>query len=329
MIHTATLTTAISEKEYNFLLKSTKRNTGKIYTLSQIGITSIKPIKIINDYEYYFCEIIINLNRIANNGKRTNAPFMENSESLKRLYENFSKYISRLLPYRQNINCWTVKRIDYTIDIKTPYCTEYISLLQKGNRPKKLQIDSKDKHKKEIDKRHYSGSVRFTCKSYTINIYDKFKERTDKGTPKEIANESKNILRIEIQCKSSKIAYISKKYGLYGQTIQNLTQLISEQSTMFLRALKAIEGGGYYYKLDTAIKRVKESTKKETIKNELITLLQSINNFRSVVTAGAKYNNKLQFNRLLLHLRELDINPVTIPKRWKVYTLPPLLKLIE
>ncbi len=328
MIHTAELTTAITQKEYNFLQKLTKDKTGKIYTLSQKGITRIVPIKTTRDFEYFSCKIVINLNRIANHGERTAAPFTESEENLKRLYDNFKEFMGKLLPYRADINCWTVQRIDYTRDIKTPYCAEYIELLQRGNKPSRLRIDSKDTHKKEIDKKHYKGSVRYRCKGYTVNIYDKYKERIDKNITREIAEESKNILRIEIQCNPSKIDYISKKNGIYGQTIESLAYLQAEQENMIKRAIKAIEGSGDYYTLKGAIDKVEKSTKKTTTKSDMTRLLQIVNQYRSVRKARANFRDIERFNRLIEHLQELNINPVTIPKAWGIKTLSPVLEII-
>ncbi len=330
MIHTAELITQITPKEYEHLRKRKSSKIGILFDLSQKGITRIEPMKIERDFTYYFCKIIINLNRIANNGERTTALFSESNESLKKLYENFNEFMGALLPYRANLNFWKVTRIDYTIDIHTPYCKEYIELLQRGRKPPRLSISGRKTHKASGGDEHYAGSVRFSCGSYTINIYDKEKERINQKAPQKIIEETKDILRVEIQCKSPKIDYISKKNGLPSKpTIETLTSLQDEQENMFKKAVKSIEGGGTYYTLKMAVKAVEESKKQAHIKYDMVLLLEFVSTCRNLQGARANYKDKNNYERALKHLRDIGVNPVTIPKRWGIESLPAIGELLK
>ncbi len=327
MLHTAELTKLITFKELLYLRALSKDGKGNIYTLADKGITRIST-NAIAPVIYQTCTVVMNLARVANNGKRTTALYEPTQENNEKLRANFKEFMGKLLPYNADLDKWQTRRLDYTKDIKTPYCSKYIKLLQRGDKPKLLTIDSKDTHKKEADKRHYNGSVRYSCKSYTINIYDKYKERIDKRTPKEIAEESRYILRVEMQCGKEKLSYIKRKNELSTFGLQGLTTLYGEEVNMMKKALIAIEGGGTYYTLNKAIKLVKQSEKATNIKSELITLLKFVNSWRSVRVARIRYRNDKKFNALLSHLRELNINPVTIPKGWGVSSLPSIMEMI-
>lgn len=94
----------------------------------------------------------------------------------------------------QRGNAFSINRIDYAIDIKTEYASEYIRLLKKGYQPPKL-LDS-----------GYSTNLYYTNKSSrtkllrTINCYDKSRAAQAKGNQAE-----KNLLRFEVQLGKTQI----------------------------------------------------------------------------------------------------------------------------
>lgn len=334
MIHTAELITKIDYENYYNLLQQEKRkidNNKNIYlhNLNNVGITRIHAFtqKIENGY-IYWCEIIVNLNRVCNNGKPTPMPFVVNRLNIEKLKINFCKFIKQLLPNRANILAWSVQRIDYTLDIKTPYVKEYIQLLQRGDKPRQCYIDNNTQHKSEMEKTHYKGSVRYKNKSVTLNIYDKYKERQKENYSGTLLQECKDILRIEIQCFKNKAIRIKRKFNRnsYGFKAYLLSE--EEQKSIFKYYLSCICGKNTYFEYIRAVKKVEDSNFRATTKQTLILLLKSVSEHKSVWKTKV-YIGKEKYYNILSKLQKIDINPVTIPRRWNIKQLKNIYHLIE
>ncbi len=164
-------------------------------------------------------------------------------------------------------------------------------------------------------RRQFEGSFYLFSESVAINFYNKESERLKQDFN---ADEAKNILRLEVQCKSLKINTLKVKNEFNDKYLKNY--LDKELS------YKQIEhyynntiGGGDYYKLQEAILIVQASDYTKKTKNKLIEALKAINKHRSIWKARekSKYSSS-SFNRQLEKIRDLNINPVTIPCRWKI-----------
>lgn len=332
MIHTATILTLLTREEYctlkdNPQAKISPTNEVFLYTVRDYGISRLHAYcKKIDDYHFYYCEAKINLNRITNNGEQTPHPFIVNERNKKLLQENFYRFIFPLLPNKANINSWSVERIDYTIDITTPHVKEYIALLQRGGKPPKTRIDSpkgedgKEQHRSENDKTHYKNSVRYANESCLLQIYDKFEERKQiDGYPVEMLERCKNILRIELQCFYRKTRTIKRRYAIRGISICSFMLSEIDQKNIFTFYLRNICGYGDYMELTAAVNTVKESRLTGKRKEEIIALLTEINTTKNVRKIKAKYRERLE--PILRSLRSLNINPVTIPRRFNIKKL--------
>ena len=335
MIHTAELITKIKYNDYHFLLqqKNVKIDNFQnvyLHALNCIGITTIQayPQKIENGY-IFWCKIIINLNRVANSGKQTPFPFVVNDNNIYKLKENFSKFVKELLPHHSNIFYWSVQRIDYTIDIKTPNVKEYIKLLQRGDKPPFYKIDNEKQHKKEIDKTHYPNGVRYKNKSATINIYDKYEERKEKAKYKgELLEKCKDILRLEIQCFKRKTITLKRKFKNKENGLKIFLISEEQQRKLFKYYLSHICGKANYYEYAKALKRIEESNLHDKTKKALKEILLAVAKTKSVwktklILKPQKYRNYFQ------KLEKLNINPATIPRRWGKTELINIYRLIE
>lgn len=333
MIHTTELIKQIKYEEYYLLLQqnNVKIDNNKniyLYSLANKGITRIKayPQQIDNGY-IYWCNIIVNLNRVAKNGKQTPFPLCVNEKNIDNLKQNFENFIKPLLANHSNIFDWIVQRIDYTIDIQTTNVKEYIQLLQRGDKPYHYQIDNEKQHKKEIDKTHYPNSVRYKSKSATINIYNKYEERKSQKYDGIILENCKNILRLEIQCFKRKAIYLKQKYN---KSISGLRAfLISEeqQKAIFKYYISRICGKANYYEYTKAIKRIEESNLHQKTKYILKRLLQEISIHKSVWKAKLLLKPK-NYSEYFNKLEKLNINPTTIPRRWAKNSMLNIYRLI-
>ena len=324
MIHTLTIKhKIISPKEFDEIYKSLEKITGKKLkkvnkgtyitgALKDKGFTHIELIskKIDGKYRYNYMQIKLILNPVKLlKINKLKVIEEDHVEELKKIFDEEIKRIHISLP---GLDYWTVDRIDYAININTPYVKEYIKLFQRVDRPKGFEelYCSKSKTRKQLE-----GSFYLFNDSVAINFYDKESERAKQDFS---ADGAKNLLRLEVQCKSLKINTLKTKNRFRGKCLKNyLSKDIS---------CKQIEhyynntiGGGDYYKLTEAILKVQESNYTNGTKNKLIETLRAINKHRSIWKAREKSKYSVsRFNRHLKKIRDLNINPVTIPTQENV-----------
>lgn len=321
MIHTAHIFTQLKNAEYRRLLRLagariTSDGEVRFNNLTEKGIRSIRAYQQRGDpLVFYWCELVINLNRVAMGGKQTPHPYIATEENKSKLKEHFREFINELLPARTDLSRWNVKRIDYTFDIKIPNVKEYIALLQRGDKPFGMHIDNSEQHKSEMEKTHYKNSVRYKNKSCTVNIYDKFEERKQIAAyPPPLLEECRDILRVEIQCRSRKVQSIGKNIG--GKRFFDYLLSEDRQRAIVGYYLSRIGGKGNYYTLKEACEIVEKSHCPRLSKKQTEKFLTTANRYKSVWKTKALYR-KESASKILARLRRLNINPVTIPRRWK------------
>lgn len=234
---------------------------------------------------------------------------------------------------------WKVNRLDYTINIHTPNVEEYIKLFQKADKPSSKAdfrgVINKRKKEKQLD-----GSFYLKSKSININFYNKLDQTRKKlanqkiALPPRLAQELSDILRFEVQCKSAKLSNLKHKYGF---KTKNFPRFYSKDIALdtILDYYDETIGLGNYYKLSKARKIIDASSHGTRLKNSLKDTLTHIATKRSVWRARQTAENEINikpvtFNEHLQYIRELGINPVTIPKSWTIDELPNLRnKIIE
>lgn len=324
MLHTLTIKhKIISPKDFNAIYKSLEKITGEkprkvnegnyiTGALKSIGFTNIQLTskKINSKYKYNFMQIKIILNPVKLL-KINKLKVLEEDhvEEVKKIFAEEIKKIHNSLP---KLDYWTVDRIDYAVNINTPYVKEYIKLFQRADKPKGFEelYCNKSKVRKQME-----GSFYLFSDSVAINFYNKEDERLKQDLN---ADGAKNLLRLEIQCKSLKINTLKVKNRFDSKCLKNyISKDISLQQLEYY--YNNTIGGGDYYKLTEAILKVQESNYTCGTKKKLTETLKAINKHRSIWKArkNSKYSVS-SFNRQLEKLRDLNINPVTIPCRWKV-----------
>lgn len=339
MTHTAELHTEITHEEHRALLeRKDKRwerdSDGKLHChiriLEPYGITDIKPKKTKkrSGYPYYYCIVIINLQRIVNNGERTIETY-HNERDFEHLSINFSRFISSVLPLRADLNEWSLQRIDYNIDLRlTPKEAEqYITLLQRGDKnhswhihefadEEKNRKESKHGHRK---KRHPTGSVLFDNKQYSVNIYNKYLERLKVQKERGITDTaelkaSEGVLRIEIQVKKNKLNTIKKniKIDFDGKPVEYFARY-DVAIPVIMKALEDIAGRADYSTFERAKKRIFSGVKTKRTQTAIIDFLGLVTHTKSLWRAKELYRGEIKTETILEHLKRLNINPVTIP----------------
>ena len=224
MVHTFMISHRIlSPKVFNEIYKELEEITGvkpqkikDVYVteaLKEKGFTYIilTNKKIDSKYKYNFMQITIIMNPVKLLERSELGVLKEDQlEELNYIFNSEIKQIHHSLP---RLDYWIAKRIDYAVNISTPYVKEYIKLFRRGDKPKGFKeysrIDSNGEEK---------GGLYLFNGSITVNFYDKEDERMFNGFNKEGA---KNLLRLEIQCKTSKTNTIKTKYEFDSKHIEN------------------------------------------------------------------------------------------------------------
>lgn len=324
MIHTWTIAyRVISPKTFDEIYKGLEIITGakprKVQegcyvteALKEEGFTYIKLTskKVDGRYKYNFMQMTIIMNPVKLiRRNKLEVIKMDLLEEVKKIFAEKVKKIHTSLP---RLDYWTINRIDYAVNINTPYVEEYIKLFQRGDKPTNFKelYCSKSKTRKQLD-----GSFYLFNDSVTINFYNKENERLSQNFNKDGA---KDLLRLEIQCKKPKTNTLKAKNKFDSRHLEHyLSQEISYQQLEYYYN-KTI-GTGDYYKLSEAIRIVQESNYTSKTKEKLTEVLRAVSRYRSIWKAReeSQYNSSC-FNRYLKQIRVLGINPVTIPKGWKI-----------
>lgn len=327
MIHTLTITHQIlSPKTFDEIYKGLEIITGekprkiangvyKVESLKEFGFTYIKLSSQKRDvkYRYNFMQITVRINPLKLiERNKLEVLKQEDIEEVKKIFAEEVQRIHNSLP---RLEYWIINRIDYAININTPYVEEYIKLFQRADKPRNFKelYCSKSKTRKQLD-----GSFYLISQSVNINFYNKEHERLSQNFNKD---EAKDLLRLEVQCKKPKTNTLKVKYEFDSRHLEHyLSKEISYQQLEYYYN-KTI-GVGDYYKLSDAIKKVRNSNYTSKTKEKLINVLRAVNKCRSIWKAReeSQYNSSY-FNRYLKQIRALGINPVTIPKRWSIEKL--------
>jgi hypothetical protein len=312
----------ISKREgVNFYPKDgSNKNTYVTNALKDKGFTEISLTKTKTDakYKYPQKKLEIQLNPTKLLGR--DIIELTKEEDLAEVEKRFNEIIEEIHLDLNTFMFWTLKRIDYAVNISTPHVEEYIKLFQRAGKPYRFDMiyDNTSKCRK-----HKEGSFYLRSKSVRINFYDKANERLN-NTGKEVES-SKDILRFEVQLLKSKTDAMKYSYKFELKELHNFLseEVSTEQLSIYYN--RAI-GQGNYYKLDKAIKKINESDHTQGTKEKLIQVLKEVNAARSIWKArdnNSKYS-KDSFNRhlrLLRNLGEEGINPVTIPRDWDINEL--------
>lgn len=218
---------------------------------------------------------------------------------------------------------WLVKRIDFAVDVRTPYVADYVRLADKGDHPAKYRDQAQGK----------VGSCYWGCASTRGSIYDKALQMRNAGREEALIQRAHNLLRIEVQCKSPKVGYMRNKYEIASRELRHFfnPELAKD---ILQRYCQRVFKTGSYRKMAAAqaqMRRLSVSVRRQTA---CLNVLRAIAQTRSVREgrrqldqSGLTIKNqrppirlslsKDAFSRNCRLLAQMDINPVTIPREWE------------
>ena len=242
--------------------------------------------------------------------------------------DRFNNLINGLLPTLPPFECWSVNRIDYCVNVHTPYVEEYLRLMKKGDR-----FHMKDWYNR--NNRNYSqqeGSLYLVStakkknRGVTINFYDKYDEMVNSideiSKLSDDENEEmefpKDILRLEVQCHKIKTEHLRKKYKMPRKTIKYfLDPYITHE--LISSYIKRIAGTADYQRRSVALDMIYQTSCRQATKEKLKQIIMdvgrqhnSVAKVREKRTGYSCYMKRDEFNRLIRTLQQHNINPVTI-----------------
>jgi len=263
-------------------------------------------------------------------GRRTIDVFDCSNESVARLETTLDKTIDIVCSVLPQSYRWSVGRIDYSMNLTSKYVKECVALAKKGKDPYRYN-----------DHVNKTGSSYRMSKSVVLNYYDKYDHISKKidadSLDAHLLEEAQNIYRIEVQCLNyNKLKHIRKKFDLPKETnvYHYLRSDIAEWA--LLSYYDKVIGRADYYSLDKAIKTVESTVwgtrKKENIKNwiRLIAQARSVSKAREQFVGGATLartgtvvkGSVNTFRNYEMACKDIEVNPVTIPRDWGINYIP-------
>lgn len=211
----------------------------------------------------------------------------------------------------------TLIRLDFRFDAVVPL---------KEHRELLLKLYKKTAEKYGFKRKYdlYETSIYFNSESVKIICYDKEAERKAKG--EDIRPYEENVLRFEVCLLNRHLNYMKKTYGL-EKCLESYMN--NEFWTKYMKGnICPIFFKGNYYKINTATKIIEESNFKDRDKKKLRNFLcdvskHGIHGVKRLMVKDSKgilkpKYSKYLFSKYIRMLEELNINPILIPKNYKV-----------
>lgn len=257
---------------------------------------------------------------------------------IKEISENiptFFQYILSRVDYCINFD---LRELGYDCDVE-----QIMKLIERGDIPhhyKKFQQYCPVSHRMK----NPDGSVYLKSGSVTINCYEKHHQLQQCAPDNLCMDNSKYVIRFEIQCKLPKIRGLRKLIDTNMSYAEQNEQpelynsrmtcgLLSDKICKYVVLnyfLKVIKNGDYYT-LQKAIDIIERQDYCTSKQERLITTLKLVNECRGIYKAKQRLNGRqlYEFDRSLRELALIDINPVTIPREWGIKCMPGLMRAYE
>ncbi len=332
--------------------KDPNKIIGWIYTyINGKGIRWVlNSIKVNHELTIYVVIAIITPKVLIEN----NYIAVANAADLEQVEYLFNQEAEKISPILKEFGLCSMNRADpgLTIDLEElnyPCSPEQLMILiKRGDIPKhfveRIKYDDKA-HRKEADKySHYLKN-----KSVVVNYYWKY-PKIDEKHPEFVNKENfRNVIRLETQCMYRKLYSISKslnRNSRYCKSYDDISvdellemtenhirnplvpidvMLSDDVSSNIIRSYfnKVIRQGDYLT-LDAARWMVETHNFRRDKEERMIFALELINECRGIAKAKKKLHGEevKEFKRSLNDLDAILVNPVTIPREWKIDYIP-------
>ena len=232
----------------------------------------------------------------------------ENYLAVESAFNEFWRDIigSETLPEFMWFENWKISRIDYAFQFRMPYLQTYLNLLQRG------------RVEKYFTEHEYATGVYATANTVNLNFYDKQTQLQSKSYLKASDIESaKNLLRLEVQCKSDYLQKLKRKFKLDSTSVRDFWDANIAEHILRYR-IKMLVGAQDFYRLDAAERKLKLQGGNNAF--ILCSLLRDIAQVQNAQSAKENFCRKHsgispdKYKKLLHKLRKkFRINSLTFP----------------
>ncbi len=295
------------------------------------GIQKVTLVRNPSQLGYFYLVVVVNLEALYRQAITVESFSSFTSERLQRCSQEFERIMAeysgmRLRPLVE----WSVRRVDYAIDLRYPGLVPlHVSLMKQGRIPRGMEM-----------RRSYEGSYYLESpnEDVTINFYDKAAQLRHERTlcnNDRLLLEAEGLLRLEVQCQGRKLSHLGdlvrrRSLLYYGRTIRTFLHEELANAVVqdyFYRAV------GYhdYYTFSAAAAMLDEQRGRKDMKQRIVHFLQQVRMTGSVSAAIDAYRkgimpdgttaiiygpeSSLQ-NILHEYLPRYGLNPVLLPEEW-------------
>lgn len=244
-------------------------------------------------------------------------------EVMKEHFNITQEYIDKLDDYI------LLTRVDYKRDYRYRDLQEYSLIREIVDRVATRSI-VRDNYKFDVledtESKYMIAYKSSSNKTVEFVIYNKDKEQLNKYRQKKISLEqykqNTNLIRFEVKIKNAKLNSLKHRDGTTKEICNYKNKDTADE--LFTYYAKQVYFTQPFYRIDIALKKVKESDERKDMKDNLCNVLSSINKIgytatRKIYGKTKKEDGKpnySKFNRYINKLRELKINPLTFSETW-------------
>ena len=213
-----------------------------------------------------------------------------------------------ILPY---LNEWRVTRLDYAVDLNTPFVNTYIDLFKIGFIPRGF-----------FAPKNYATSYYLISDNSTINFYNKIEQvkakhnYTNEYIENEIGFMPDGILRLEIQCKSGCLAYLRRKYKIGNLTLKPLWNPVIA-ADVIKQKISSIIGQEDFFTFEHCMRVLQSKFKRNGFRScaDIVCAMKisvDVCTMEIIKKAYEEYKQRATFNVLLSRIHTLDINAIPL-----------------
>lgn len=315
MIHTFTIRHQINAEEYKKFIAAARTqiyNTDgyhlKNSMLEEMGLVLYAKKYRVKDRPDYFCyDLFVNPCKVLG---RINPTELYTPDMFDAFQEQFNHIIQSYNLDLPELNHWKAYRVDYARNLLVDDVDLYIRMFQKSDLAG--YKFPKDDNNNRV--RFRSGSLYCKKGNHTINFYNKYDEMEKekvKYTPEEM-EMAKNVLRIEVQCRRTKLDGLKKTYDLPDKNIVHFLKNADISRETLKYYVKKIMGTSPFYKRPTAERLIQRSDCQNRTKEQMLQIIRGVSAQYSAVDKVIGDNQDLKIAKKAFE--RIGVNPVTVNK---------------
>lgn len=246
----------------------------------------------------------------------------------------FNWEAKKISPILKDFGSYSLTRIDYCINFDLEnlriFChpAHYIMLIQQANIPNHFS-EYKEYRGTTHRKKPGINSFYLVNNSVRINCYWKYHQLQKQFPSVPYIDDALSVIRFEIQCLYLKSHFLQKQIKDCDNFEEIMSIMLSDkmcEKVVISYYYKTI-GKGDYYSLNGAREKIKSMNFSQNKENRLLNALKLISLHHGISKTKSLLQGKEldELKRSINDLGEVGVNPVTIPRDWRIKSIPNLL----